>query len=318
MGGVYLEAIRLEKRYGWRPVLRNVSLGAGPGILAVVGPNGAGKTTLLRVLAGVLPPSRGCVRWQGREIADDPAAYRWQMGYKPQDLSVYPGQTVAAALRYLARLKGIPDALVDERVTEVAEEWGLASVASRPLATLSRGWRQRFFLAQALLADPDILILDEPAVALDECGRQQLFRRLRLLARERVVIVGGHGLRELTEVADRVLVLKRGTVRFLGTPSQLAAWAAGWVWELCLPPGDPALERLRRRFVVTGRRDEPARAGQGRLQVLRLLARRRPHPAAAPVEPGPVEGYLRCIADEPDRPGVPRRLQVIDPPGRPW
>ena len=127
-----------------------------------------------------------------------------------------PGATIIAGGTNLLDLMKLevmaPDALVDERVTEVAEEWGLASVASRPLATLSRGWRQRFFLAQALLADPDILILDEPAVALDECGRQQLFRRLRLLARERVVIVGGHGLRELTEVADRVLVMRNGRV----------------------------------------------------------------------------------------------------------
>ncbi|HEY8488846.1 MAG TPA: ABC transporter ATP-binding protein [Thermaerobacter sp.] len=287
----------MGKRYAWRPVLRDVSLGAGPGILGVVGPNGAGKTTLLRILAGVLAPSQGCVLWNGRDIADDPAAYRWQMGYKPQDLSVYPGQTLVGALRYLARLKGIPDALVDQRVRELAEEWGLTPVATRPLATLSRGWRQRFFLAQALLSDPDILILDEPAVALDECGRQELFRRLRLLARERVVIMGGHGLQELAEVADRLLVLKRGTVRFLGTPGQLAARAAGCVWELRLPAGDPALARLRRQFVVTCRRDEPARAGPGPLQVLRLVARRRPHPAAVPVEPGPVEGYLCCVGN---------------------
>ena len=308
---MYLEAIRLEKRYGWRPVLRDVNVSASPGILIVAGPNGAGKTTLLRILAGILPPSRGCVRWQGRDIADNPAAYRWQMGYKPQDLSVYPGQTVAGALRYLARLKGIPDALVDDRVTEVAEEWGLVPVASRPLATLSRGWRQRFFLAQALLSDPDILILDEPAAALDEWDRQQLFRRFHLLARERVLIVGGHGLQELAEVANRVLVLKGGTVRFLGTPGQLAARAAGLVWELCLPPGDPALERLRRRFVVTAWRDQPARVGQSRLKVLRLLAWSRPHPAALPVEPRPVEGYLCCVGDEPDRPGVTKEPDCL-------
>lgn len=289
---MHLEAIDLEKRYGLRRVLTGVSFGAGTGVLAVVGPNGAGKTTLLRILAGILEPTRGRLALDGVDAWQQPEAYRFRVGYKPEDVTVYVKETVVGTLRYFASLKAIPAGLVEDRIAYLLRALGLEGAADRPLATLSRGLRQRFFLAQALLSDPDLLVLDEPARGLDDLGRRELFKWVGELALHRIVVISGHVLDELADVAGRFLVLSRGTVRFLGSGSHLAAQAAGRVWELSLAAGDPVFHHLSRRHTITAVREEP---GPGTRRIVRLLADRRPHPDAVPAQPTVEEGYLACL-----------------------
>src|SRR5690625_3140038 len=171
-----LETEKLTKSYGRHVAIREVDIAVRPGLLGVVGPNGAGKTTLLRMLAGILAPSYGQIVLNGRNVARQTNAYRDCIGYKPQNIDVYSHETVNAGLRYFAQLKNIPPRLIPQRVGWALATFHLNPIAHRPLLHLSKGERQRFFLAQALLGDPDILLLDEPTAGLDAMGRLELFR----------------------------------------------------------------------------------------------------------------------------------------------
>ena len=307
--GVILEAESLGKWYGRRPAVRDVNVAIRPGFLAVIGPNGAGKTTLLRMLAGILAPSRGCLLLDGRDVRADLAAYRDRVGYKPQNIEVYPHtrETVAGGLRYFARLKNIPARLVDERVEWSLETFGLYGVKDRALSSLSKGEKQRFFLAQAFLADPDIVILDEPTAGLDGICRLELLQLLGRLAAQRAVVVSTHLVDDIEPCDGRVLVLREGSVAALGPAAALTARAEGRVWEVTLSAGDPSLDRLRKECVVTamqpveGAAEATARAGEkaapapGRAVRLRLLADRPPHPLARPATPTLEEGYLALL-----------------------
>ncbi len=180
--GVWLEL-------GGRAVLRDLTLRCGTGLTAVLGPNGAGKSCLLRVAAGVLRPSRGHVRWLGLDAVRDPFWYRDCLGYLPQRAVLYPDMTAREFLGHLAALKGIPRRLVPDRVTAVLELVGLADRAAVPTGRLSHGQRRRLGLAQALLNDPYLLVLDQPTAGLDPESRVSVLALLRKLAADRVVLM---------------------------------------------------------------------------------------------------------------------------------
>ena len=205
-----LAAEGLVKRYGDREALRNVSLAAARGeLVAVIGPNGAGKTTLLSILAGIQPPDEGRVSRVPREV-----------GWVPQQAALYGKLTVAENLRLFARLEKVPD--VDEAVARALEQTGLTERAGDELSTLSGGNRQRVNIAIGLLADPPVLLLDEPSSALDPRHRQRVWSFLDRLAEGGTTIVfATHDLAEAARHADRVLVLADGELLFGGTPEEL-------------------------------------------------------------------------------------------------
>jgi ABC-2 type transport system ATP-binding protein len=203
-----IAATDVTKRYGAREALRDVSFSAPPGErLAVIGPNGAGKTTLLSILAGIVEPTAGTVR-------------RDRVGWVPQELAVYGKLSVAENLRLFARLEKVAD--VGDAVDRALERAGLADRASDELTTLSGGNRQRVNIAVGLLADPPVLLLDEPSSALDPRHRQRVWRFLDRLAKDGTTIVfATHDLAEAARHADRVLVLADGELLFGGTPEEL-------------------------------------------------------------------------------------------------
>jgi len=203
----------VTKRFGDRVALRDVSFEIAPGeLLAVIGPNGAGKTTLLSILAGILRPDAGELSRPAREI-----------GWVPQQAAVYSKLSVRENLRLFARLErvGDPDAVVEAMLAQT----GLADRADDELGTLSGGNRQRVNIAVGLLADPPVLLLDEPSSSLDPRQRERLWEFVDALARERgtAVIFTTHNVAEAERWADRVLVLADGEVIFTGTPEELRA-----------------------------------------------------------------------------------------------
>jgi ABC-2 type transport system ATP-binding protein len=224
---------RLTRRYGRRVALDGVNLDLLPGITGLLGPNGAGKTTLLAVLATVAMPDSGHLSILGHDPSDPVGRLqiRRSLGYLPQELGYHRHFTVVAFLDYIAILKEITDKR--RRHAEIARvlgETALETVAKAPIRALSGGMRRRLGLAQALLGEPELLVLDEPAAGLDPEQRLRFREMLSRMPSGRVVVLSTHQVDDVTAICTTVIVLLGGRVRFSGTPAELAALATGRVW----------------------------------------------------------------------------------------
>jgi ABC-2 type transport system ATP-binding protein len=223
----------VSKTYGRRRALGPVSLDAGPGVLALLGPNGAGKTTLLRILATVIAPTAGQVDLFGHDCAL-PAGRteaRRRMGYVPQECGFPAGFTGFDYVDYVAILKEWTDRRArHDEVRRVLAVMGLTGEAGRRIRRLSGGMRRRLVIAQALLGDPPLLVLDEPTEGLDPEQRLRFRDTVSALADERCVVVSTHQTEDVAAWCPRVVVLHEGVIRYDGTPSGLAAMADGRVW----------------------------------------------------------------------------------------
>jgi ABC-type multidrug transport system ATPase subunit len=286
--------INLEQigmRYGRHIALQDVSLTLEEGVVGLLGPNGAGKSTLMKILATQLQPSRGRVQIGGWTLPADQHQVRCHLGYLPQEFGLPGNLSGREYLHYAAAMKGLAADEADRLLSEV----GLQEAGGRRVRGYSGGMKQRLGVAQALLGEPDLLIVDEPTAGLDPEQRTHLRTLLARRRDGRLTLLSTHVVTDLEQVADRVVVLHQGWVRFVGTLEGLAAAAEGRVWTLegvrdaACPPDVT---------VVAERRQE------GRL-VRRLVSRARPHPAARPAEPTPEEGYLAVITGAAPAGGVP-------------
>jgi ABC-2 type transport system ATP-binding protein len=228
-----IEVRDLHKRFGAVAAVRGVSFRIAPGeIVGFLGPNGAGKTTTMRILTGVFPPTSGAVRIAGRDVMRDSLTCRRAVGYFPEFAPHYPELSVTGYLRFVARLKRIPRADQAAAVDAVVQACGLTAVARRRVGTLSKGYRQRVGLAQALCGDPPILILDEPMVGLDPGQVVELRALIHALRGDRTVLFSSHVLSEVEAVCERVIVIARGRV-VAARGACTDRWSApGPVWEL--------------------------------------------------------------------------------------
>jgi len=208
-------ADQLTKWYGARLAVDHVSLQAEAGeVMGLLGPNGSGKSTILRILTGYMLPSSGTARIAGLDVVDDPLAARARVGYVPEDVPLYGWMNVREFLVFMARLKGLAGQALTGSVEGAVERLGLGDVRRILIGKLSRGYRQRVAVAQALLGDPALLILDEPTNGLDPRQIIEMRSHIRALAGERTVLVTSHILGEIERVADRVAILLG--VRLLG------------------------------------------------------------------------------------------------------
>ncbi|HEV7214595.1 MAG TPA: ABC transporter ATP-binding protein [Chloroflexota bacterium] len=284
----------LAKQYGQHWALKGMSLRCGAGMLGLVGPNGAGKTTLMRILATLVPPSSGTARWDGHDIQRNGQAVRRVLGYLPQEFGVYPEFSARQFLRYLAGMKGLRADMARRRTDEVVELVNLEGDADRKLGSYSGGMKQRVGIAQALLNDPELLIVDEPTVGLDPAERVRFRTLLASLTASRLVILSTHIIGDVEAVANRLVVLNRGEMVADTTPQALLAQAAGQVWSVTTDPAT-ALQ-LQTSYPVSGMITQP----QG--VTVRLVSAGRPHDKAVPVEPALEDAYL--VAVQVSRPGV--------------
>ena len=216
-----------------------VSIELGPGVFGLLGPNGAGKTSLLRMLATVLPPSSGQMRLLDRDPRSIPARreIRRRLGYLPQNLGYYPSFTVVEFIEYFALLKEMPSAAVPKAVAVAVERVDLGAKAKAKLRTLSGGMLRRVGIAQAIVNDPDLLLLDEPTAGLDPEQRMQFRALLRSLGEAATVIVSTHLVEDVGAACTEVALMSAGEVVFRGTPGELTARGAGH------GVGDAPLER---------------------------------------------------------------------------
>mgnify|MGYP003375582983 CR=1 FL=1 len=244
-----LEIQGLTRRYGRTLALDDVSLSVGPGVLGLLGPNGAGKTTLMSILATVTRPSAGSFAWEGRDGLRDPFAVRRALGYLPQDFGLHGQLTAREFLRYVGRLKGLSGRALEQRLAQLLELVNLHAAADRRLSGYSGGMRQRVGIAQALLSNPRLLIVDEPTVGLDPEERLRFRNLLSEIAHGRVVILSTHIVSDVEAVAERIAVLRRGRLLTLARPEELLRSAEGRVFRALVPP--ERLAEAQQRLAVS-------------------------------------------------------------------
>ncbi|HXC79712.1 MAG TPA: ABC transporter ATP-binding protein [Candidatus Acidoferrum sp.] len=282
-----LEIENLSRRFGTRTVLQAITLQADDGLLGLVGPNGAGKTTLMRIVATLLTPSSGRVTWEGLDTVTDANRVRASLGYLPQHFGVYPELTGRRFLEYLATMKGIHGAAGRRRVDEVLELVNLVGDADRRLGTYSGGMLQRIGIAQALLNDPQLLIVDEPTVGLDPAERVRFRTLLAGLTQGRLVILSTHIVSDVEAVAARLVVLRDGRVLADSTPEALIDAARGAVWEITTDPATAG--RLQAGWAVSGL------VSLGNRVTIRIVSSSKPSESAQLVEPNLEDAYLLTI-----------------------
>jgi ABC-2 type transport system ATP-binding protein len=212
----------LSKRYATKTAIEGVSFQVEKGeILGFLGPNGAGKTTTMRIITGYMPASDGTVRVDGFDVFDNPLDVRRRIGYLPENPPLYLEMTVTGYLRFVAKIKGVPKDKIHQEVARVMERASVSDVKERIIAKLSKGYKQRVGIAQALLNDPPVLILDEPTIGLDPKQIHEVRELVKDLAGEHTVVLSTHILPEVEQTCHRVIIIDRGKIVAVDTPQNL-------------------------------------------------------------------------------------------------
>jgi len=250
-----IEVENLTKRYAGQPAIQDLNFEVGKGeIMGFLGPNGAGKTTTMRILASFMPPTSGRATIAGYDVFEQSLQARAHLGYMPENVPLYSDMRVTEYLDYRAALKGVPHRRVAERVGDVKELCGLKEVEHKLIGALSKGYRQRVGLADALLHEPDLLILDEPTIGLDPNQIRQVRELIKNLGKQHTILLSTHILPEVEMTCSRVIIIHKGRIEACDTPENLLGkirQAGGVVLEAKVGT-DNGAEQLRK---ISGIRD---------------------------------------------------------------
>ncbi|MDD3219530.1 MAG: ABC transporter ATP-binding protein [Lachnospiraceae bacterium] len=269
------------KNYGKKDVLKGVSFKMDNGIYGLLGPNGAGKTTLIRILAGLIPASSGQVLYNGKKCDKE---YRAKLGYLPQDLDFYPNFTGRQYLEYVANLKGLSDVEADRKIKELAEQVDLTDDMERRCVNYSGGMKRRLGIAQALLNNPEILILDEPTAGLDPYERIKFRNIISVFSKDRAVLLSTHIVSDVDSVAKKIIMIKDGKVGSMEDGRAYMQRMNGKVWECSIAPDK--LMGFQKNHVISNA------VPNGDMIDIRVLSNSRPHEKAVNLEPNLEDAYL--------------------------
>jgi ABC-type multidrug transport system ATPase subunit len=268
--------------------LDDVSLEIPAGLYGLLGPNGAGKSTLMRCIATLQIPSAGSIHFGGVDILADPQALRASLGYLPQDFGVYPRVSAYEMLEHLAILKGLTDSGPRrETVEALLQQVNLWDVRRKAIAGFSGGMRQRFGIAQALIGNPALIIVDEPTAGLDPEERNRFNNLLAGIGESKVVVLSTHIVDDVTDLCSRMAILVEGRVVSAGTPSELIDALQGKVWTRTVEPDE--LPALHKQFDLIATRLRGGRT------VIHVIADAAPDPRFEPVEAGLAEVYFSTL-----------------------
>jgi ABC-type multidrug transport system ATPase subunit len=268
--------------------LREFDLEVGPGVIGLLGPNGAGKSTLMRMLATITQPSEGTIRWNDVDIVRSPDTLRATLGYLPQDFGIYPNLSGREFLEYIAAIKGLDSKSARRRVDELLVLVNLVDAARRPLGGYSGGMKQRVGIAQALLNDPQLLIVDEPTVGLDPEERVRFRNLLSDLSGERIIFLSTHIVSDVEATATEMVIINKGRKLLHSAPEKILQSLDGKVWQWVVP--SDALLLLKQKYLISG---EVRR--QDGVQV-RVVSDTAPTADAQPIAPSLEDVYLHLVS----------------------
>ena len=260
-----IEVMQLTKCYGPTVAVSDVTFEVKKGeVLGLLGPNGAGKTTTMRVITGYLPPTAGTVRVAGFDVAEQPLEAKRRTGYLPESPPVYTDMLVSEYLAFTGRIKGVPRRELSKRIEEVSETCAITDVQRRQIGKLSKGYRQRVGLAQALIHNPDVLVLDEPTAGLDPKQIIETRELIRGLSGQHTVVLSTHILPEVSKTCERVVVINAGRVVAVGAPEELTRRLQGYETVLVTAEGPAEEMRARLEKIEGVNRIEPREVTDGR------------------------------------------------------
>ncbi len=269
--------------------LCGVSLDLGPGLFGLLGPNGAGKSTLMRTIATLQKPDAGRIEFDGVDVVDEPSAIRSRLGYLPQEFSVYPKIPAVDMLDHLAVLKGVGNrATRREQVGSLLSLTNLWNVRKTPVSTFSGGMKQRFGIAQALLGNPSVVIVDEPTAGLDPEERNRFLNLLSEIGENVVIILSTHIVEDVRDLCPRMAILAEGRILLEGAPDDLISGLEGQVWRKTV--AKERLEALRAEVTVISTH---LRSG---VTVIHVLADSPPEPGFEPVAPDLEDVYFSALS----------------------
>ena len=280
----------LTKQYGTNLAVNNLSLTLTTGVYGLLGANGAGKTTLMRLLCDILEPTSGQIAYDGQSIWESGDRYRNVLGYLPQDFGYYPDFTAFKFLMYMSAIKGLSRGFAKERSLELLEEVGLLQVKDKKIKTFSGGMKQRLGIAQAMLNDPKVLILDEPTAGLDPKERVRFRNLISTFSQNKIVLLSTHIVSDVEYIAGDILVMKKGQLLHQGKPHEIIHTIDGKVWE-CRVPNEQAGTLIERCNVGNLR-------AEGAETVLRIIKDEKPLDTAQTVPPNLEDLYLYYFVNE--------------------
>ena len=286
-----LSAVNLTKRYGSKTAVNRLNATLTNGVYGLLGANGAGKTTFMRLLCTVQRPTSGKIDLDGKSIWKLGERYRDVLGYLPQHFGYYPDFTALDFLLYVAALKGLDDRKAKKVSNELLEEVGLSGESRRKIKTYSGGMKQRLGIAQAMLNDPYILILDEPTAGLDPKERVRFRNLISAFSKDRIVILSTHIVSDIEFIAEKIMMMKSGEIIHFGRPHEITSRIGGCVWECTVPTS--RVEQYTVSLNISNLRNEE----NGRT-VLRVIADQPPVAGAVKVQPNLEDLFLYYFKGE--------------------
>lgn len=280
---------KLSKSYGSTKALIDFDYSFGKGIYALLGPNGSGKSTLINIITDNLKPDSGNITWHGEDTLKMGAAFREKIGFMPQYPGMYPAFTVENFLSYIAVLKGVEKREAEKQITQLLEAVELSDVRNRTIKTLSGGMKQRLALAQAMLGNPELIILDEPTAGLDPKQRISIRNYISSIALDRTIIIATHIVSDIEYIAKEIIFLKKGVIADSGTPEALLKKAEGKVWKTVVTSEQVAEYQRNFKILNIQSNDDGV--------AMRILSDEKPSPESVSVPPVLEDYYLLVFSD---------------------
>lgn len=285
-----LEVKDVSKKRDQVTVLKNISFTLEPGIYGLLGANGAGKTTLFHVICGLLDADRGSIKFNHKDVKKERDLFLSQLGFLPQNFVYYPNFTGIKFMLYMAALKGVDTKIAKKKCAELLELVGLGEEKNIKIGKYSGGMKQRLGIAQAMLGDPGLLILDEPTVGLDPKERVRFRNLISSFSDNKIVLLSTHIVSDIEYIADEILVLKKGILENRGTGNELIKVIDNCVWECLIDPKD--IDYYLSHFIISNQKHQDGKI------VLRIVAKEKPTSNCRIVSPKLEDLYLYYFRKE--------------------